>query len=131
MCSVDVGIDQTLFFDQNFEIAFFVVRFEVGWPFNIPFAIGRLFCKLSVGIGISFRHTDRAEALHNKQAVIRRIKFHLVNRAARDDEVVTISEFDVTVTGFECSRAYVNKYHFIGLAVLIKIVGHGLPRRGQ
>jgi hypothetical protein len=41
--SVDVRIDQSLFFDQDLEIAFFIVRFQIGRPLNVALAIGRLF----------------------------------------------------------------------------------------
>ena len=66
------------------------MRFQIGWAFNIPLAIRRMLHQLPVSIAVTLRRADRAKAFHNKQAVIRRIKLHLVNGAARDHEVIAI-----------------------------------------
>ena len=43
MSAVNIGIDDTLFFDQYLKISYFIIRFEIAWTLDIPFAKWRVF----------------------------------------------------------------------------------------
>src|SRR5471030_2869381 len=76
MCAVYVGINEALLFDQDLKITLFIMRFQVGRPFNVTLTVWRLFSNLAISVGISFWYPYRAKAFHNEQAVNGRVKFH-------------------------------------------------------
>src|SRR5690554_4128674 len=74
MASVNIRIDQPLFFDLHLKISKFIMGLQVAGQFHIPFAEWRMFHQLTKFIAVAFGRAHRGERFHDQEAVVRGVK---------------------------------------------------------
>lgn len=129
--SVGEGIHHSLLFNHDFEVAFFIMRFEVHGLADVALAVGGMFEELPVFIAVSLRGNYRGMGFYNQEAVVGTVEFYLINCASWDDQVIAIGEFDAAIDCFQSSGADMDKNYFIGIGILIEIIFHGIQWRGE
>ena len=83
--------------------------------------------KLTEMIPVALGRDDRTERFDDEQAVLLRSELDLIDDAARHDQIVQRAKGAGGPEGMQHTRALMDKEEFIGICVLIKIVGHGCP----
>ncbi len=129
--AIGIWINQSLFFDQYFKITIRINGFQICRFPDVALTIRRMFHQLAILISITLRTAYRTKTFDNKEPVLLRVKFELVNRSPWDHEVIPVTETDFSESCFQYASAFMDKNHLIGLAILVKIIGHGMTRCRQ
>src|SRR5690606_3518891 len=115
--SVPNRIHHTSYFGIDDEFTFFVYWCYILRLADIALTEWRMLQQLAVAAQITFRESNRTERIYNEQAVIFCVELNLINTSSRDDQIIAITESDVSVLRFKGTFSFVHKNHFISIRV--------------
>src|ERR1041385_5508158 len=87
-----------------------------------------MFEMLTGRIFVTFRCVNGMMTFHVEDAVIIGIKFHLVNHAARNHEIISVFERNISEKSSELSFSAMNENYFVRICILIEIIFHAFFR---
>ena len=95
--------DLIFLFDFDEKIAFLIFRFYESWRNNITLTKWRMFQQLPKLISVTFGRVNRGMRFYEKENIVFRFQFQLINCSSRNDEIVADREVNVSEHCFENS----------------------------
>jgi len=92
MIQVIIRIHHILLLYVKEKFPLHIVRFQLDRLPDVSLAIRRMLFKLTNSVAIALWRHYRPKRLHDKQAVVRGIKMHLINRSPRYDQIIAITK---------------------------------------